>query len=69
MQLETREYQTPEELAGAYGVSPETLRRWARLGCPHRRLGLRKLGLRRADVDHWLATRLAMPATEAEVTP
>lgn len=53
-QADHDDYQTPDELARIYRCHGETIRRWARDGCPHRRWGRRRILLRRADIDQWL---------------
>jgi len=50
---ETGELLTTEELAKLIKVSPDTARKWRRLGCPHVPVGERKLRWRLDDVLRW----------------
>ena len=50
---ETGELLTTKELAKLIKVSPDTARKWRRLGCPHVPVGERKLRWRLEDVLRW----------------
>jgi Helix-turn-helix domain len=49
----TGELLTTEELAKLIKVSPDTARKWRRLGCPHVAVGERKFRWRLEEVLRW----------------
>jgi len=49
----TGELLTTEELAKLIKVSPDTARKWRRLGCPHVSVGERKFRWRLEEVLRW----------------
>lgn len=54
---ETGELLTTDQLAKLMKISPDAPRKWRRQGCPHVRVGERKLRWRMADVLRWREER------------
>lgn len=51
------DYLPVKDIAAAMGVSTEAVRRWARIGCPHKIHGMNRFMLRQSEVEEWLKTQ------------